>query len=72
MNSHSRFITDADLSEAEFVEKYTSGEMKIGDSDEVKEYLKTKHRYFNKNATWQQVNEAYNKTDLSRSKACNK
>jgi len=52
-------ISDSDLTEAEFVDKYTSGELSMGDSEEVKNYLRIRHRYYKNQGTWKDVHQAF-------------
>lgn len=60
-----KFKPDADLSEDEFVKKYTEGEMKIGDGKEIEEYLRLRHRAWNKKATFAEATAAWYKTKLN-------
>lgn len=61
------FIPDAELTEAEFINKYTIGSESIGNSEEIKNYLRLRHQYFTKKITsYHLVMEAYEKTGLKR------
>ena len=59
-----KYTPDRDLTENAFLAKYTTGESKIGELEDLEKYLRLRHQALNNKITFAQSYEAYMKTSL--------
>ncbi len=66
MHRKGKFISDRELTEEEFVKKYTNPPLQVGSGEAVIDYLIFRHRWMTNKATWTQVTEKYKLTGLEK------
>lgn len=64
----SNHTSDLDLTLQQYVTQYTTGQMSVGNTEEIKEYLKKRWERMKGMASYEDVRIAYLKTDLPNKK----
>jgi hypothetical protein len=65
MSKNSNHTSAGQLTVEAFVNRFSKGPDAIGSGKEIEEYLRVRWRWENKEASWEEVTAAYNKTSLN-------